>query len=113
MHASAHAAASAALERRERHVSGSPSLWAEVVAQALADACTPSERGVSGVPRGSAKLADRAEAWAFLTDEEGEWAEHRAWVAMQAGIDGEALRRYAMQLGRHPALGQCPRVDMR
>lgn len=84
-------------------------LAAAVVAQAFADAC-PGERSLHGkrglISTRGVKIGGsmaRAEAWWFLTDTTGIWAEARVLWCSITGVEPEVIRAEAIRRGPNEA----------
>lgn len=89
------------------HVQPEVILGCEVLHRAMIDACNPPDDGrrrgrlTDGFATG---VAERLNAWAFLTDLAGPWAASRREWCIAAGIEEDAVRRAALKRGKHPAL---------
>jgi hypothetical protein len=61
---------------------------------------TTSRIGTKKRPRDlRTSLHDALEAWVFLTEPQGEWAEHRNWLAGLMGVSGDIIRDEAIRQG--------------
>jgi hypothetical protein len=75
-------------------------LWLSVINQAMLDLFGASDNQLVGGKsdrswRGKRAAEIRAEAEAFLLDQRGPWAEHRALACALAGLEPEGLRMAA------------------
>lgn len=88
-----------------------------VIGQALVDVKLLLEAHACGTSRQARKRARQTEregreALRFLTSEEGEDAEQRAYWAGQAGLDPEALRQRVLTIVRRWAHGRLRQDDV-
>jgi hypothetical protein len=106
---------------------GSPDLIAAIFERAMMDGCAPCLDAITR--SGSKRIArdlmttkqDAMQAWTFLTQPAGEWADHRNWLAGLMGSTGDYVREIAIRrgpsraariaMGERPAAAPQPHPD--
>lgn len=104
--------------RRLQAVDGRPvsldeavTIWTCVVARAVLDSqLAPSRPDAPG--ENAPTDEERIEAWRFLTDQEGEWAESREVVSEAAGMDADNVREYVVRHFSEPEPGKPGKSEM-